>query len=205
VSETRLMMYAEFAEAIGRSLPAARAICIRKNWRRIVGNDGKARVAIPLEVLEKPRKPRTQPAVQPEGESDARAEATPNARPEGDAEDLPEGVSVIALLRGQIARLEEELERARDGLDEAKAALEVERIRAAQVDVLTALLEVERKHVALVADDARQRTEEARQRADELRDDRDRWAGIAEAHQRQVAELLAPKPSRGWWPFRRVG
>src|SRR3954454_13222231 len=98
------MTYAEFAEAIGRSLPAARAICIRKNWRRIVGNDGKARVAIPLDVLEKPRKPRSRPAAQPEGDSDVRAEAQPDTQPHDDAEDLSEGLSVIALLRGQIAR-----------------------------------------------------------------------------------------------------
>jgi hypothetical protein len=66
-----------------------------------------------------------------------------------------------------------------------------------------------------------------RKRAEELRAERDRWAGIAEASQRQITHLTtkppeplavipmpAPVPTpvvetpaapRGWWPFRRAG
>jgi hypothetical protein len=47
----------------------------------------------------------------------------------------------------------------------------------------------------------RQRAEDARQRAEELRAERDRWAGIAEASQRQITHLAERR--RGWWPFRR--
>jgi hypothetical protein len=46
-----------------------------------------------------------------------------------------------------------------------------------------------------------QRAEDARQRAEELRAERDRWAGIAEASQRQITHLAEQR--RGWWPFRR--
>jgi hypothetical protein len=57
-----------------------------------------------------------------------------------------------------------------------------------------------------------------RKRAEELRAERDRWAGIAEASQRQITHLTAKPPeppavipmpapepvadrSRGWWPW----
>ncbi|WP_336490685.1 hypothetical protein [Methylobacterium nigriterrae] len=182
----RLMTYPELAEFLGRSEEAARQFAKRRRWRRTISNeDGRARVYVPIEFLETPR-----PPVEPR--TDDRSDPE---QPEDDQEDA---LTVVALLRGQIARLEEDLEKARNGMDEARAALEIERIRAAQVDVLQALLEVERKHVAHV-------TEDARQRADELRQDRDRWAGIAEAHQRQISELMNAKARRGWWPFRRAG
>ncbi|WP_455986347.1 hypothetical protein [Methylorubrum extorquens] len=59
-----------------------------------------------------------------------------------------------------------------------------------------------------------------RKRAEELRAERDRWAGIAEASQRQITHLTAKPPeppavipmpapepvadrSRGWWPWSR--
>lgn len=180
----RFMTYPELAEFLGRSEEAARQLAKRRRWRRVISNeDGRARVAVPVEFLEAPR-----PPVEPRPTD----QSSPD-QPEDDQEDV---LTIVALLRGQIARLEDDLEKARDGLDEARASLEVERIRAAQVDVLQALLEIERKHVALV-------TEDARQRADELRQDRDRWAGIAEAQQRQNADLMNAKARRGWWPFRR--
>ena len=59
---------------------------------------------------------------------------------------------------------------------------------------------------ALVAE-ANKRAEEAARRADqadgraaELREERDRWAGAAEANAQQVSELLK---RRSWWPWRR--
>src|SRR3954465_14559367 len=52
--ETKMMTYGEYADAIGRSLPAGRAICFHKGWKRIIGNDGKTRVAVPLDALAKP-------------------------------------------------------------------------------------------------------------------------------------------------------
>src|SRR3954470_8428012 len=48
----QLLTYEELAEALGRSYEAVRALCIRKRWRRTPGNDGKARVHVPTEVLE---------------------------------------------------------------------------------------------------------------------------------------------------------
>jgi hypothetical protein len=61
----------------------------------------------------------------------------------------------------------------------------------AELDALKQVIELERK-----------RAEDARQRADELRTERDRWAGIAEASQRQITHLAEQR--RGWWPFGRA-
>src|SRR5215217_391852 len=55
MSETQPMTYLELAEAIGRSEIAARSLAARKRWRRIPGNDGKVRLAVPVELLGKLR------------------------------------------------------------------------------------------------------------------------------------------------------
>jgi len=67
--------------------------------------------------------------------------------------------------------------------------------------VRLARAETELEGLKKVIELERQRAEDARQRAEELRAERDRWAGIAEASQRQITYLAEQR--RGWWPFRR--
>src|SRR3982751_6175895 len=47
------------------------------------------------------------------------------------------------------------------------------------------------------AEEAARRADQADGRAGELREERDRWAGAAEANAQQVSELLK---RRSWWP-----
>ena len=47
----RRMTYAELAEARGISLPSARRLVLRHHWPRQTGNDGIARVTVPLTAL----------------------------------------------------------------------------------------------------------------------------------------------------------
>lgn len=47
----RMMTYEEAATSLGRSPEAVRQLCKRKHLRRTIGNDGKARVAIPEEMI----------------------------------------------------------------------------------------------------------------------------------------------------------
>ncbi len=55
-----------------------------------------------------------------------------------------------------------------------------------------------------VLDLGRQRAEEARQRAEEIREERDRWAKMAEAAQRQITDMSkSPSGFLGW--FKRIG
>src|SRR3954452_16050085 len=92
----RLMTYDELAEALGRSGEAVRALVIRKRWRRTLGNDGRARIAVPEEALETRRSP-----------SATRARSPSEARPEAPAEPPPSGAPseapMIALLHARIA------------------------------------------------------------------------------------------------------
>src|SRR3954465_7877425 len=51
MSDTRLMTYAEIAEALGIGGDSARALVRRKRWHRKPGNDGCTRVEVPIEYL----------------------------------------------------------------------------------------------------------------------------------------------------------
>jgi hypothetical protein len=196
----RLMTYDELAAFLGRTPEAARQLAKRKRWRRVTGNDGKARVTVPIETVEEVEANR---AADPATTSPA----APRSSPERPAADRPD---VIAVLTGHISRLERELETARqraEGLErdrDAALARGADRDAiAAQVDALRSVLDVERK----VTEEVRQRADEAQARTDEVKAERDRWVGAAEAAQARIAELTAKaaelEARRGWWPFRR--
>src|SRR3954451_12280718 len=55
MSDTRPMTYAELADALGRTEIAARSLAARKRWRLVPGNDGKDRLAVPVELLDRLR------------------------------------------------------------------------------------------------------------------------------------------------------
>ena len=94
------------------------------------------------------------------------------------AEHTPSEQPVIALLHARVAELGAELREARAATSEAQA-------KANRVEGLEALLAAERERV------------------NDLKVERDRWAGIAEASQKQITHLTEQR--RGWWPFRRAG
>jgi len=75
-----------------------------------------------------------------------------------------------------VAELAAELREARTAVSEAQA-------KASRVEGLETLLTAERERI------------------DDLKAERDRWAGIAEASQRQIMHLTEQR--RGWWPFRK--
>src|SRR5215207_9551340 len=73
----RWMSYAEIAEAL--NLPSAKAgeaKARRAKWERVIGNDGFARVAVPLPVLEEPH-----PLRRPNAEGRRRPHETPTEAP----------------------------------------------------------------------------------------------------------------------------
>jgi hypothetical protein len=180
-TDTRWMTYAELAEALGIGADSARNLVRRKRWPRQAGNDGLARIGVPVEYITENSKPDT-------------PDEPPTDAPFSGGMD---GAVVIAALANHISRLESEIEalkqdaerkrlEGRAGELEGKvAALEQElsigRIRAAQVEALNAVLEAERKRSA------------------DLQADRDRW--VAQAERLSIAP--APETQRGWWPFRR--
>src|SRR5215212_1471077 len=52
--DTRSLSYDELADTLGIERESARHLAFRRRWRRTKGNDGKARVDVPLEALPKP-------------------------------------------------------------------------------------------------------------------------------------------------------
>jgi hypothetical protein len=171
----RLLTYDELAAALGRSPEAVRQLAKRKRWRRIIGNDdGKARVAVPTEVLDAPR-----PLDVPRSSDRMFPERPPVVHLDADAEASADARTLIAVLEARVSDLVGQVK-------EAQTTIATLTTKAARVDVLEALLEAERKRVVEVK-------EAERQRADDLKAERDRWAA--------QAERLSMRT--GWWPFRR--
>lgn len=76
--DTRWMSYAELAEARGIKEPAAVRLVQRRRWERQLGNDGAARVAVPLAELRPTRF--VAPAVTPVAPDSRDAEALARER-----------------------------------------------------------------------------------------------------------------------------
>ncbi len=62
-ADVRWLTYSEIAEALGIARESARQLVIRKHWGRRKGNDGRARIAVPKEVLPIPLAPSDAPSV----------------------------------------------------------------------------------------------------------------------------------------------
>src|SRR4051794_39882551 len=71
----RLMTYAEMEVALRRTPEAVRQLVKRKRWRRVVGNDRKARIAVPLDFIESNVPDDTPPSVPDD------ADTTPRTTP----------------------------------------------------------------------------------------------------------------------------
>lgn len=180
--DIKWLTYAELAEVLGIGGDSARNLVRRKRWTRQTGNDGLARVGVPVEYLNENAKP------------DVPAEPPADTPTNGGMD----GAIVVAALASHISRLESEIEALKQERDAERKRLEgragelegkvatleqelsAERIRAAQVDALNAVIEAERRRV------------------EDLQAERDRWAAQAE----RLAATPAPE-AQGWWPFRR--
>lgn len=158
--ETKLLTYAELAEVLGITAASAKRLAIRRGWAKTPGNDGKARVAVPVERLELGR-------VTSDDTSDVtEANTSDVAGDEGTA-----AATVAAILNQHIERLGSELGLVRVKLEAAERERDMERARAAQVEVLNAILEAERN------------------RSSELRQERDKWERLATAPKGLLAWL----------------
>ena len=175
----RLLTYDELAAALGRSPEAVRQLAKRKRWRRIISNDdGKARVAVPAEVLETPRSPDVQRS------TDRLNPERPLAdRPDTSAEWTGDARTLLAMLQARVTELDSDLREARADLKIAQATITELTAAAARIVGL---------EMQLAAEQARM---------DDLKAERDRWA--AQAERMALASPHPPAPRRGWWPFRR--
>src|SRR3954470_24099994 len=115
----RLLTYDELAAALGRSPEAVRQLAKRTRWRRIISNDdGKARVAVPVEVLETPRSPDVQRS------TDRPAPERPlDDRPHTSAESTGDARTLLAMLQTRVTELDADLREARADLKLAQATI----------------------------------------------------------------------------------
>ena len=164
--DTRSLTYAELAEALGITAASAKRLAIRRAWPKSQGNDGKARVMVPVDRLDAAR------TGDDRGDAAGVDAGDDAGAPTGD--DTGDGVTVVSLLREQVGQLQGELAAARTALD-------AERLRAGQVDVLKALLAAEARRV------------------EDLQAERDRWAAQADRLIPLAETTSRPRP---WWPFK---
>jgi hypothetical protein len=133
MAETRLMTYAELGEAIGRSEVAARSVAMRKRWRRVLGNDGKARVTVPVEVLTALQaKADTRTVDLPDDLPDEQAVAPPDFLPDSRAD----ARALMDMLEARVAELDKEAKQGRVAMTRVavlETLVESERERAAEL------------------------------------------------------------------------
>jgi hypothetical protein len=156
--DTKLLTYAELAQALGITAASAKRLAIRRGWPKQPGNDGRARVAVPVERLLRPN---------PIGDDDASDDpddGTSDSTGEAASDDTSESAggltSVVNVLTQHIERLAKEIENLKVERDAAQAratALAADAATATAlrgtVDALKAALESEKGRLAEVRQD----------------------------------------------------
>jgi regulator of protease activity HflC (stomatin/prohibitin superfamily) len=174
MSDVRWMTYTEVAQALGIGPDSARNLVRRKHWPRQNGNDGLARIGVPVDHL----KERTKPDSGFDTPISLPIDPPSDPAIDGGAD----GGSVVGVLNRHIERLEGQLATYTVKLAAAESEREIERLRAdaerqkandlavqaATVQPLKETLQALKN--ALDAD---------KSRTAELRQERDRWHQLA--------------------------
>jgi len=170
---TRSLSYDELADLLGIERESARHLVFRRRWRRTKGNDGKTRVDVPLEMIPTP-KPDTPTGQDPLSPTGATTD-TPTGLPTGaDAiftRHIERLETMLADAQARLSAAETDRDAARG---EARDAVRAREAIEAQVAVLNAALDIDRK------------------RAEDAIMDRDAWRSQAE-------RLTALTERRSWW------
>jgi hypothetical protein len=143
--ETRLLTYAELADALGITTASAKRLAIRRRWAKQPGNDGRSRVVVPVERLLVERTPAT-------GDSTggSTSDDTAVVTNEATSDDTGDRLIVITTLTRHIERLEQDLTAVKAERDRAAAlAIEAAAVPALRttIDTLKAALDSERGRV----------------------------------------------------------
>jgi hypothetical protein len=185
----RWLTYGELGRVRGIGRESAVKLAQRKRWRRIPGNDGVARVLVPLDWLT--------PAKEPSGERS----------PEASPEHSPELPGVISALEGAIAVLREQLDQANSRAVAAEAradrsdqAITAERSRADRAEAAGAGERARADQVRDRLDAAEAELREARAAADHARDQ----AHAAQDAAAAFRQAEAARQSRGRWTRLRL-
>jgi len=142
--ETKSLTYAELGAALGITPASAKRLAIRRGWPKTPGNDGKARVAVPIERLEVER------SVSGDDTSAASGDDIGDVTGDDARDDTGDLSAAVAVLERHADRLMGELSDLRAKLVAVEGERDTERAKASQVAVLEAILELERQRLAEV-------------------------------------------------------
>jgi hypothetical protein len=160
----RLLTYDEMTVVLRRSAEGVRQLTKRKRWRRVLGNDGRARIAVPLEFIEAS----TQVDAPPTAPADMATTPvlTPPPTPAPDCPVEPEATASTGDARALVELLHSRIEELSADLRQARAEIAELAAKSGRVDVVESLL-IERDR-----------------RITDLEVDRDRWHAAATARRR---------------------
>lgn len=159
----RVMTYDDIASEMGLKPPSARQLVRRKGWRRVPGNDGRARVEVPVDELAREIERGVDTPVDPEPFEPVEPETPVEA---------PVTPPIVTALESHVARLERALEASAIALSLALSE-RGEAVTAAQAlrdEAATARTEIAVLRVQLDAE---------RQRAEAAQVERERWHEMA--------------------------
>lgn len=154
---SRWLSYDDAAKALGITPDSVRRLVARKQWPRQQGNDGRTLVAVPLDRLP----PDNPPDISPDSTPDTGGDATPDNIPDSPPAVTPDMSAAVAVLERHASRLEGELAVLRTKLEAVEGERDAERARAGRIEVLEAVLDLERQRLA----EARQEAERWREAA----------------------------------------
>jgi hypothetical protein len=186
---SRVMTYAEIAATFGIAHDSARRLVRRKRWTRTKGNDGTARIEVPLDALPTSSDPDP-------GPRDSLGDD-----PEDGARDSPDhGPGMVQVLVRIVDRLQNEVDRLYHKVPELRARAQDRDILAVQVEAMRFAMEMEKQKAQEVLAAERCRIEELCAALTEAHRERDTWRTQAER-----LALPAPAPARSWRWWTRVG
>jgi hypothetical protein len=166
--DTRLLTYEELGLALNITPASAKRLAIRRKWAKTIGNDGKSRVAVPVERLTL-----TPPSVTPIAGDDTSDDTRDTASDvTGD-----KGDTVVAVLTRHIERLEGQIESLTTKLVTAEADRDSERQRANKLAVEAATVPVLKETIEAL----KAALEAEKHRSADARQERDRWQQFATA------------------------
>jgi hypothetical protein len=189
-ADTRWLSYEEAGHVLGIDPDSVARRARRLKWPRLPGNDGKARVAVPADVL-----PASGPDAAPDQGADGATDKVPDNPGDRGGHVRPDESRTIKALEGEASALREALARERERADRAETAAAVVpdlRERAARAEGESAAL---REQITVERTAVREQVTAERQRAEASARD-------LEAARAELADWTAGGPvARAWRAF----